>query len=384
MSRIRRIVFTADILRPHRGPCGWGSATHKNARWLGHLLGWPLSRATGLETERVSFEPGGFDPRLFYDAMGLRLDAISWASVIHLTELPDAAREALARPFDGALVIGVEIPDVMQRVLAEGGIPFVDVVSHPVRFMDDLLFALRTNHPGIHAAPTQHAFDVDRCTPFADLHRAKAAWMPPLDLPPATALITGQVATDKAVICPSRRRFVSLADYVEPLFDLCARHERVLFKPHPYQGADCPSRAVIQSMRAIQTVEHNFYYLMGQEQITDVYAINSGTVHEAPYFGKRGHGFLAPLYEFGARAPVAGGAGACVPVTDAILSPAFWSDVLVPCVPTRADVPAGPPPRPSRLRRSLNADWDHGYIDAIVQRATPAPVPAGFAEARTS
>ena len=53
------------------------------------------------------------------------------------------------------------------------------------------------------------------------------------------------------------------------------------------------------------------------------------------------------------------------------LSPAFWSEVLEPLVTTRAGVPAGPPPRSSRLRRALNADWDHGFMDVVVQQVAP-------------
>src|SRR6185295_5314900 len=134
-------------------------------------------------------------------------------------------------------------------------------------------------------------------------HQAKAAWMPRLDLPRGTALVTGQVATDKAVIGRHEKRFLHLGDFVERLYVACEWHPRVLFKPHPYQGPDCPSRQVIDSFRSIQIVTENFYYLMGQDAITDVYAISSGTVGEAPYFGKRGHAFAQPLYAFGEQGP---------------------------------------------------------------------------------
>jgi hypothetical protein len=133
---------------------------------------------------------------------------------------------------------------------------------------------------------------------------------------------------------------------------------------------------VVQAFGAIRTVTENFYWLLSQDAVTDVYAISSGTVHEAPYFGRRGHVLAEPLYEFGDRAPGRASAGACVPVDEHFLSPAFWADVLSPLLPTHADLPAGPPPRPSRLRRSLNADWDHGFMDVVVQRVIPPVVTA--------
>lgn len=373
MEPIRTISFTGDVLRPFPAPeGGWESATWKNVRWLSHLLGWQLATATGLSATRVSWERDGFDARRVYQSLGRAVSPESWASIFYLDHLPEPAEELLARPFVGSLVVGVEIPNVLQHVLSRRGIPFVDMVAHPVRFMDDLLFAFRTNHAGIHARLVSHRFDLEACVPFAQLLRAKAAWMPALALPPGTALITGQVATDKALIGRAEGRFLSLADYTESLFEICERHPLVLWKPHPYQGGECPSRRVIASFRAIRTVTDNFYHLVSQEGITDVYAINSGTVAEAPYFGRAGHALAPALYEFGERGPVAARASDCVPIGEAFLSPGFWSDVLAPLVDTRSDCPPGPPARSSRLRRSLNADWDHGFMDEVVQRSRAA------------
>ncbi len=376
MPGIRRIVFTGDVLRPFPAGNGWESATHKNVRWLAHVLGWPLATATGLPIERVAWRPDGFDAPAVYRALGRPISYESWASFFYAPGLPAEAEDRLAEPFADALVVGVELPDYLQGVLARRGMPFVDLVAHPVRFMDDLLFAMRTNHAGVHTRLLAHRFDTSRCEGAAGLLQAKAAWMPPLEAPAGTALVTGQVATDKAVIDRAQGRFLSLADFTDRLFEICDRHPLVLFKPHPYQGADCPSRRVVQSFGAIRTVTENFYWLLSQEAVTDVYAISSGTTAEAPYFGRGGHAFAGPLYEFGDRAPAAAGPGACIPVDDVFLAPAFWSEVLEPLVATRAGVPAGPPPRPSRLRRSLNADWDHGFMDVVVQRVSPPRVVA--------
>jgi hypothetical protein len=367
MTEIQRVIFTGDILRPFpdfKG--GWESATYKNIRWIRKLLGWQIERATGLPQSNVVWEPGGFDAPRVYDALDLPINYESWASLFYAEDLSERVEDLLAEPFEGSIVIGVELPDFLQCVLARRGIPFIDTVGHPVRFMDDILFGMRTNHGTAHQALLDVRFDVDRCVPYANLHRAKAAWMPSLDLPDGTALITGQVSTDKAVICRKTGRHLSLKDYIDRLFEICENHPLVLFKPHPYQGPDCPSRRVIGSFRSIRVVTDNFYYLMGQDAITDVYAISSGTVHEAPFFGKRGHAFAGPLYTFGERPPESGRAGEIVPVQDEFLSPRFWSRALRGVVSTEDQVPEGPSPRSSRLRRSLNADWDYGFIDAMV------------------
>lgn len=367
---VKKIVFTGDILRPFSvGPGKWESATWKNIRWLENLLSWQLNRATGLPHEPVSWTPsGGFNAPAIYQSLSASISYSDWAALFYMSVLPEQVDELLVRPFVDTCVIGVEIPDILQHALTKHHIPFIDIVSHPVRFMEDLLFAFRTNIPSIHQALLNYQYPVeDSCIPQANLLRAKISWMPHLSLPPDTALITGQVAIDKALISREEGRFLSLADYTEKVLEISDKHPLVLFKPHPYQNANCPSRKIIEMIGTTKTVNHNFYYLLAQAGLTDVYAINSGTVTEANYFGLRGHALGDALYSFDAKPPVNGVTGDCVTIGKQFLEPSFWADILKDVVPVKSDLPAGPPHRPSLLRRSLNADWDYGYIDEVVQ-----------------
>lgn len=369
---INRIVFTGDILRPFFINNQWDSATVKNIRWLEHLLSWQLTKATGLPQTSVAWKINGFDAPAIYRAFQLPMNYDSWASIFYLDKMPDDIEAQLIAPFKGSLVIGVELPDILQLALTRHNIPFIDIISHPVRFMEDLLFGFRTNEPRIHAHLSNHQIDLeDYCIPRANLLQAKVAWMPAMKIPPGTALITGQVATDKALICRHRKRFVNLGDYIDQLAEVCRNHPLVLFKPHPYQDINCPSRRALTSLGVVHEVKQNFYYLIAQDGLTDVYAINSGTVSEAHYFGRTGHAFGESLYQFGIMPPTSNAAGDAVPVGLAFLEPAFWANLLTPVMNVKQNLPNGPLARPSLLRRSLNADWDYSFIDAVVQRGIP-------------
>jgi hypothetical protein len=368
-QKAEKIIFTSDILRPYRkSTTEWESAVLKNVRWLEHLIGWQIAKASTLQQKKVCWEPGGFDAHKIYESLGLPINYQSWASIFYTNNLPEDIVSQVTLPFIGSCIIGVELPDFLQHALTQKGIPFIDIVSHPVRFMSDLLFAFRTNHPAVHARLQLYQVRLDdACIPQANLLKAKASWMPTLSLPKKTALITGQVATDKAVIDRKTGKFLNLGNFTENLFQICAEHPLVLFKPHPYQDAQCPSRRTIEQFKSIKFVTQNFYYLIAQENLTDVYAINSGTVSEAPYFGKCGHTLSTPLYEFDGHAPTLQTMGACIPINTLFLEPIFWADVLSPLMKVQTQLPKGPAARPSLLRRSLNADWDYGFIDQIVQ-----------------
>ncbi len=368
---LNRIIFTADILRPFKVNETWESATVKNIRWLEHLLSWQLTKATGLPQFSVSWKEGGFNTPAIYDKLSLPLNYEAWASLLYRENLPPDVETLLVTPFKRALVVGVEIPDVLQKVLTRHDIPFVDIISHPIRFMQDLVFAFRSNHPDIHAALLPYRLSLDDyCKPYANLVQAKVAWMPSLQLPPNTALIAGQVATDKALICRETGRFLTLADFKDQLAQVAKNHSCILFKPHPYQDAHCPSRLAVEALKGVREVKHNFYYLLSQEGLSDVYAINSGTVTEAKYFGRTGNMLGKPLYAFGETAPSAGNTGEAIAIGMQFLEPSFWADILKSVTTVQKTLPEGPHIRSSLLRRSLNADWDYSYIDEVVQRST--------------
>lgn len=366
---IKRIIFTGDILRPFLENNKWLSATTKNIKWIKHLISWQISKATSLPQSAVIWETNGFDTSSIYHLFGLPISYESWASIFYLRNIPQQVEEKFVDSFKNACIIGVEIPDILQHILNKHQIPFIDIIAHPVRFLDDLIFGFRTNHGDIHQKIASYEINLDdHCIPRANLLRAKVTWMQKLSLPPGTALITGQVATDKALICQQSGRFLNMGDFLQQVQAVSRNHPLVLFKPHPYQDAHCPSRQVIQALPNIREVKHNYYYLISQEEISDIYSITSGTVGEAPYFDKEGHLFGEPLYQFGHTPPSDLSTGHAIPVGTSFLEPSFWADILAPVVPVnRAIGQHQPLSRPSLLRRSLNADWDYSYIDAVVQ-----------------
>ena len=364
MGAPSRIVIAADVLRPLPGTPG-ASATRANTRWLHALLDWPLRRACPLPVQAIAWGDG-FDADRFYRLMGATPDLDAWAALHFAPTLPATADAMVAEAFAGAVVIGVELPPCLVASLTRAGIPVIDTVGTPLRFLDDVLNAWRTNRPDVHARLSAHRFDDSNAWRQAGLIRAKSAWLAPLDVPAGAALVVGQVGSDKALIHRHEGRLLSFADYLEPLFALAERHGSVLYKPHPYDDAHGRSAAVIGRFRSFRAVRDNVYRLMCEPGLEAVYAISSGCVDEARYFGKRGERFYRPGPDIGADGRDDHGLLPAVPVDQAWLEPSFWRDVLVPLVEVLPGAEPAPPCRPHRIRRSLNADWGFLAIDQVV------------------
>jgi hypothetical protein len=364
METPSRIVIAADVLRPLSASPG-ESATRANTRWLHALLDWPLARACGLPVHAVEWG-NGFDTECFYRSMGMAPGLDAWARLHYATTLSQQAEAMVAEAFADAIVIGVELAPCIVASLTRAGVPVIDTIGTPLRFLDDVLNAWRTNRADVHARLVGHRFDDAVAWRQAGLIRAKAAWLPRLDVPQGAALLVGQVGSDKALIHHGEGRLLGFDDYVEALFALAERHRTVFYKAHPYEDGSGRSAAVIERFRSFRRVCDNVYRLMSEPGLEAVYAISSGCVSEARYFRKPGEHFYRPTHEVDDDGRDAYGFFDAVPVDQAWLEPAFWRDLLAPLVEVLPGLEPVPANRPHRIRRSLNADWGFLAIDQVV------------------
>lgn len=370
-----RMVVTGDLLRPRQnGRDGWDSGTSQHIAWLWSLIAQPAKLA-GCDASMLSWNPGldsrhgvFFDTPRLYQAAGEELGYEGWTRLISSEAFPGSpASEMILDHVADALVVGYEMPDAQIAALARAQVPFIDVVLHPVRFFDDLIFALRSNVPAIHEALVQTALSPSQIQQQAALIRAKSAWLPRPEpaLPPGTALIVGQMEKDRS-LARKGGGFHDLSDHLARLHELCADHPKVLFKPHPYmKGENTVCRQAVRKLPTVQHTTINFYLLMCQTEVEHVVALNSSCLIEAPYFGKSSEALIPFLYDFDNAAPRGdGNPGAPVPQNGTWIEPGFWHRVLTGEKTAETASPVLAPA--NRLRRSMNADWGYGFIEKVV------------------
>lgn len=363
---VKRIVITGDVLRPDINKPGTPAAS-ANAKWLYQILAWPLQQVCSLPISCVTWN-SGFDTEMFYKLQGLSPNTESWAKIHYLQTLGKEIDPLIEAAFGDALVIGCETPPCIATALIRLGIPLIDTIGHPIRFLDDLLNAWRSNHQGIAKELSKFRYELNFAKAHAGLIRAKMAWLPELQTPEETALVIGQVGSDKALIHQEEGRLLGFHDFLDPLFEISERHPKVLYKAHPYEDRYGHSANIIRRFKSFEKVNANFYWLISQENISDVYAISSGTVTEAKYFEKKGTYFYKSPYDFDNPAgDTISALSMPVPVEHAWLWPSFWHSILLPITQGLKPLSVVEPPyRANRIRRSINADWGFGAIDSVV------------------
>jgi len=363
-----RLVITGDLLRPYPVEDGWESATWKNIRWLSALLRPLLPEAAPAPTALAwdALMPSGagafFDTPAVYDALGETIGLDSWARLAQRPTAPDALVEALREPLRDALVIGYELPPVLLDALRQLQRPVIDLILHPLRFLPDLVFAMRTNVPAFHEVLTGHALAPREVSRQVGLIQAKAAWLaPPAPMPPGTALVLGQVASDRAMV-QADGGFAQLDDHLAELHRLCREHPLVLYKPHPYAVPGAAGQRFLQQLPCIATTSANLYHLLAQPELDTVLALNSSGLVEARAFGQRAVNLVPFLYDFDSpEAPGAGHMGGPVTLSPAWTEPGFWQAMLT----GEAWAPPATAWTPNRLRRSMNADWGYQFVEQV-------------------
>ncbi len=348
---VERVVFAADFLR--RGIFSQPPPVAKSKIGAIHrLLGWQLGEATGLPVEVIA----DFDGERFYQENGCERSPTGWARLSHVERFAPGARERIRVLFDKSLVVGFELPESVVRTLSELEIPYVDMLMHPVRYLDDIFLALRSGSPAVFERLLEFRLDEGRYRMHAGIFRCRTALSSTTTLADDSLLFLGQTSVDRSLI--GGGRLLGLSDFREEFEALCSEHEKVYFKRHPMAKDDARDIDYLQSVANVELIEDNAYELLSRDEITRVGGISSGALYEARYFGKRVEYLLAPTRAFaGEGSDLTYGGEKYVSIFGHYFDPSFWSQVLSPAVPTRRTAELRLSERINRLRDAFNLYW---------------------------
>jgi len=280
-----------------------------------------------------------------------------WASAYDRLASPEPIIERLHRRF----CIGYEMPPWLVRLLDEHSIPYIDIRLHPVRFLDDLLFAARASSLGTQAALLSMAMHESEVFATVGLREAMCRLISEARVPDNTLLVAGQRCFDSTQIVGGG--FFDAVPRAADIHAICARYPAVVLKPHPLdRHHSLMEVAAAAPTRVIGVIEDNVYRMLSLPQITAVLTVNSSLAYEAPYFGKQVHA-LAPLPMRPAWRGAEPDAGSHASLDDVVLTPDFWRAVLAPHTRVSAADGMRLRPKPNRLRIALDSFWNYQEID---------------------
>ena len=279
-------------------------------------------------------------------------DGVSWSPALEQLVI-DRVRERF--------VIGYEMPPWLVRLLDERVIPYVDIRLHPIRFLDDLIFAVRASRAVTQTALVSIAIQESEVLTTAGLREAMCRFISDARVPENTLLVAGQRQFDSTQIIDGR--FFDAGTVATDIFDICRQYAAVILKPHPLDRHHSLLHvAAAAPVPVLGVIDDNIYRMMALPQIAAVLTVNSGLAHEAPYFAKRVHA-LAPLPIRPMWRGAAVHAGTHASLDDVVLTPDFWRIVLAPHVAVTSPDGMRLRAKPNRLRIALDSFWNYQQID---------------------
>ncbi|MGA3004485.1 MAG: hypothetical protein ABSE20_22445 [Acetobacteraceae bacterium] len=358
LSVIQGVTVIGDVIRPDgRGqPGGVDRATI----WLFDAIKRQVHLATDLPIDVITAN-GSPTLRSWLDALRSPATAHQyWAGAYDV--LPQSAdpEAVLASRLGHRFCIGYELPPWLRKLLQEIDVPYIDLRLHPVRFLDDLLFAVRASEPATQTALLTMAEAESEVIVTAGLREAMCHMISEATVPSNTLLVVGQRPLDCSQIIDGA--FYDALPHAAEIHAICAHYAAVLLKPHPLEPSHSLLEIAAGASNVAGVVQDNSYRLMSLPQISAVLTVNSSIAFEAPYFGKRVH-TLAPLPIRLGWCGTADGPNLYASLNDRVLSVDFWRQVLAPH--TSVSEPDGMrlPPKPNRLRIALDSFWNFQEID---------------------
>jgi hypothetical protein len=364
------VVVVGDLLRPDGA--GRPGGTDRATRWLWNAVKRSVYLATGRTTELLIATS---TPPLYEWIESLRTPASAdtyWASIHAQLPWSEARDPHILERLRHRFCIGYEMPPWLMLLMDEHAVPYVDVRLHPIRFMDDLKFAVRASHADTQAALLESAVAESEVMVTAGLNEAMCQFISQARLPDNTLLVAGQRRFDSTQIFDGG--FYDAGPQAAEIHAICARYAGVVLKPHPFdRNHSLLVVAASAPCRVLGVIDDNIYRMMAQPQISAVLTVNSGVAYEAPYFGKRVHA-LAPLTVRPAWRGAAADAASHASLDDVVLTPDFWRTVLAPHTCVTASDGMRLRPKPNRLRIALDSFWNYQQIDTD---RIPRPMPGG-------
>ena len=362
-TNYKDIKFTGDIFRVsyRQRPTQDG-----NIKWLYHALKNPLKLASSLPIETHLFSKQ--DISLVSSGYRMINESISmegWPKLFYHDDFSEEFLQQIWLNFRNSIVIAFELPELLKSALDRLDIPYIDIIIHPIRFLDDIVFGIRSNNHEISRLLHSYLVPEESILIQAGIVMASMNRLKRLKIQGKAALFAGQTTDDKVLI--NNGKFHNVSDFLDELGKVADSYDTLVIKSHPYSLDPFEAISISRLFNNCITVTDNFYYLMSHDNIEAVYSISSSTSIEAQYLGKEG--FHLGKYPFRFTEDLNEGEfqlGSFFTVDDVIFSADFWRTILAPLVTTTPMTGVKIPKKSNRIRTSLRSFWGFNFVDTDI------------------
>lgn len=361
---INRIIISGDLLRT-REVNGKAENFHlKRIDKYYHFFKYQIEEATCLPVEKLNTNSTDFSPAHFYKLCGLEYGSDeNWLNIYDFKDLTNEITEYYFYYIKNSLVVYIEMPLIWKRIHEKLGIPYIDLTVHPIRFLDDHMFGMSTNNNLIFDRIKKYQIDDSLFYMQANMIKSIVDYNP-LPIQERSALIAGQTNIDKALY--SNGRCLSIMDYEDKISEMGKHYDIVYYKAHPFNSDLKKIHDFLKRFDFIKLCpsDWNMYRMLSNDNLLKVYAITSGVLYEAPYFGKESEFLYVPPFSFNYAKECEYDKDTYLSLYNSYMNPRFWSDILQDIISVNANCRnVEVNYRANRIRATFNDYWSYTELD---------------------
>lgn len=321
MKKFDHVTVLGDALRGKNG-------TDYNTPWLFALIQYYIGYVFKIPVSQVYGEKAKSFQRDFMKAYG---DKKNWFETYN-EKFNGAILKLVENNFKDSLVIAFELHPVLRSAFDHIGIPYVEIINHPIRFLDDLVLGFRSNVPGVNDQLLNYEVKESVFYRNAALLKAEYAvkeFKSNSNILANSAVFFAQTNVDLSLL--EGNVVHSLYDYMDQFIDLTKTYDHVYYKIHP-MGRNQQLIDVIKKIKNVIVPKPgtlDTYGLFCHPNVQECVAISSGTLYEAKYFAKKTKYFYKPPFNFSTDRSLSFTEDVVfVPIYQSFLKEEFWIDIL--------------------------------------------------------
>ncbi|NIL01468.1 HAD-IA family hydrolase [Yersinia mollaretii] len=352
-------VITSDFLMTS------GDEQDNNVKWLSDFIKRPLNLAT--KTNPICFSSKehqgyGFFRDDFFKRSNILCDESQKQFFFEIEDITNNSIEYLSSCFPkNTIFISYELSEQTRNILDCAGLIYIDIWLHPIRYMDDVLFGLRSNNEKINESLKQ--FNIPSETYFLYSDRLKVQnyrghRRSNIILKNNSALFVGQTLNDKAIFHDNK--MLTLLDFKCEFEAIVKKYSHIYYSRHPFVKEG--DEEILNYLKRFKNVSINndpAYHLLASNEIKYVFSISSSVAHEAKYFGKETDFLFKPVIKIGDDGNI------YYSVMHEIFYGSFWSKVLSPIMETVELKNISYFSGKDKTRDALSFYWGYRNIDKI-------------------
>ena len=369
MKNYKKIMIMSDVLKHSYGIC-------YNTEWLYEIFKYIFSSYSDVEVFSLNKEnPTDFYHK-FYELIGVNEG--DWFNLTTMGNNPNTLK-LVEEKFKNCFIIAFELEPIIQKAFDELKIPYIKMMNHPIRYLDDIFFGITSSEKDIFNKIKNYQVDANLWKLKAAIMKAETArkdFCKEINIIPNSCVFFAQTNLDSSLL--DKDKVVSFFDYKNRFMELYNQYDHLYYKIHPYQK----NQDVIDFIKTLSNAsilwpnDISAYDLLATDRVKKYVSISSGALYEARYFGKDVEYFLHQPFmfvnDYKSEAEY-NYKNTFVPVYKDYWQPSFWADILKGYIEITETVPEDvDEPFHNTFRKIINMNW--GYRDfssVVVNREIP-------------